>query len=87
MALVAVAFVQWEAAARAVVSLFVALAPRLPLRHTWNVYEFFADATSTKGSAGRDSPTLVYSLAFFDIAFEAPLGMKLHGDSLTALGV
>lgn len=89
MALVAVAFVQWEARRRgAVVSLFVALAAAVAVTCTLGmVYEFFADSYLNKAesAATRESNVSLFFSHFFDIAFEAPLGMKLHGDSLTAL--
>jgi hypothetical protein len=89
LALVAVAFVQWEARRRgAVTSLFVALAAAVAAACTFGtVYEFFADSFFNKGesAATRQSNLSLFFGNFFDIAFEKPLGMKLHGDSLTAL--
>jgi hypothetical protein len=87
--LVAVAFVQWEARRRgAVVSLFVALAAAVTVACVFGtVYEFFANSYLDRGesAAARESNIDLFFRHFFDIAFEDPLGMKLHGDSLTEL--
>ena len=87
--LVAVAFVQWEARRRgAVASLFVALAATVIVACIFGtVYEFFAESYLDKGvsAAERESNLDLFLRHFFDIAFEDPLGMELHGDSLTEL--
>jgi hypothetical protein len=87
--LVAVGFVQWEARRRgAVASLFVALAAAVIVVCLFGtVYEFFAESYLDKGesAAARESNLDLFFKHFFDIAFEDPLGMKLHGDSLTEL--
>jgi ABC-type multidrug transport system fused ATPase/permease subunit len=82
-------FVQWEARRRgAVVSLFVALAAAVTVACVFGtVYEFFANSYLDRGesAAARESNIDLFFRHFFDIAFEDPLGMKLHGDSLTEL--
>jgi hypothetical protein len=87
--LVAVAFVQWEAKRRgAVASLFVALAAAVIAACTFGtVYEFFAESYIDRGesAAAREANLDLFLKHFFDIVFEDPLGMKLHGDSLTEL--
>ena len=87
--LVAVAFVQWEARRRgAVTALFVALAAAVIVVCVFGtVYEFFAASYLDKGesAAARESNVDLFFRHFLDIAFDDPLGMKLHGDSLTEL--
>jgi hypothetical protein len=87
--LVAVAFIQWEARRRGVVaSLFVTFAAVITVACAFGtVYAFFADAYLNKGESAevRESNLGLFCRHFLDIVFEDPLGMKLHGDSLTEL--
>jgi hypothetical protein len=87
--LVTVAFVQWEARRRgAVASLFVALAAAVAVAWLFGtVYQFFSESYLNKGesAAARESNVGLFLAHFFDIAFEAPLGMELQGDSLTEI--